>query len=123
MLVPRPIKKNIITSKWIFSIKNDGTGNPVRYKARLVAKGFRQKYLSDYIETFAPVARISTFRVHLDFANQFDLSIHHMDVKTACLNDILMEEIYMEVSEGVEAEGDQVCKLERGLYGLKQSSR
>ena len=62
-LVPKPQNKNIIDCRWVFTVKNDEHGNPMRYKARVVAKGFRQQYLSDYQETFAPVARISTFRI------------------------------------------------------------
>ncbi|VVC39155.1 Hypothetical protein CINCED_3A009530 [Cinara cedri] len=31
--------KRIINNKWIFKLKLDEEGNPLRYKARLVAKG------------------------------------------------------------------------------------
>lgn len=92
-------------------------------KARLVARGFTQQYLQDYDETFAPVARISTFRLMLALSNQFDLHVHHMDVKTAFLNGILKEDIYMELPQGVTAPPNHVCKLNKTLYGLKQSSR
>lgn len=122
-LVERPNNVNIISSKWVFTIKNNELGEPTRYKARLVARGFTQQYLEDYDETFAPVARISTFRFILALANQFDLHAHHMDVKTAFLNGILKEDIYMEVPKGVSASSNQVCKLNKTLYGLKQSSR
>lgn len=122
-LVPQPIDKNVVDSKWVFNIKNDIYGNPSKYKARLVARGFSQQYLMDYNETFAPVARIATFRLLLSFANQNNLMIHHMDVKTAFLNGNLTEEIYMRVPEGVKASSNQVCKLHKALYGLKQSAR
>jgi len=46
-----------------------------------------------------------------------------MDVKTAFLNGELDEEIYMAVPEGVAAPHNSVCKLNRSLYGLKQSPR
>lgn len=48
-----------------------------------------------------------------------------MDVKTAFLNGILDEEIYMKQPEGVVDVNypDYVCKLKRALYGLKQSPR
>lgn len=122
-LVERPDNVNIVSSKWVFTIKNNELGQPARYKARLVARGFTQKYQQDYEETFAPVARISTFRFILALSNQFDLHVHHMDVKTAFLNGILKEDIYMEVPEGVTSQPNQVCKLNKTLYGLKQSSR
>uniref|UniRef100_A0A6V7KQP7 Integrase catalytic domain-containing protein n=1 Tax=Bracon brevicornis TaxID=1563983 RepID=A0A6V7KQP7_9HYME len=93
-LVPKPPGKNIVDCKWIFSIKTDEHGQLAKYKARLVARGFSQEYLTDYDETFAPVARIASFRFILAFANQFNLLIHHMDVKMAFLNGNLKEEIY-----------------------------
>jgi hypothetical protein len=54
-----------------------------------------------------------------------DLDIQQMDVKTAFLNGILEEEIYMEQPEGYIESGkeNQVCRLKKSLYGLKQSPR
>lgn len=90
-----PENKNIVDSRWVFSVKHDELGNPIRYKARLVARGFTKRYQIDYEETFAPVARISSFRFILSLAVQYNLKIHQMDVKTAFLNGRLKEEIYM----------------------------
>lgn len=122
-LVTKPENKNIVDCKWVFVIKHDEFGNKVKHKARLVARGFSQKYLIDYDETFAPVARIASFRCILAFSNQFNLLIHHMDVKTAFLNGTLKEEIYMRVPEGVNSKVNQVCKLNKAIYGLKQAAR
>ena len=48
-----------------------------------------------------------------------------MDVKSAFLNEILDEEVYIEQSEGfVDLDKrDMVCKLHKTLYGLKQAVR
>ena len=48
-----------------------------------------------------------------------------MDVKTAFLNGVLEETIYMEQPEGYVLQGQEkkVCKLNRSIYGLKQASR
>jgi len=70
--VDQPLHKNIVDCKWVFSIKTNEHGKQIKYKARLVARGFTQKYLSDYDETFAPVARISSFWFILSMANQFN---------------------------------------------------
>lgn len=123
-LHPKPKEKNIVDCKWVFRIKRDDNGNIERYKARLVAKGYSQKKNYDYTETYAPVARITTFRIMLSIANQFKYTIHQMDVKTAFLNGNLKEVIYMYQPEGFE-EGDRnmVCRLQKSLYGLKQAPR
>ncbi|OAE34321.1 hypothetical protein AXG93_1054s1050 [Marchantia polymorpha subsp. ruderalis] len=48
-----------------------------------------------------------------------------MDVKTAFLNGRLDEEVYMAIPEGlkISSENNMVCKLNKSIYGLKQSSR
>src|ERR1051325_8910521 len=56
---------------------------------------------------------------------QFDLELEHMDVKTTFLYGDLDETILMRQPEGYVEKGkeDYVCKLNRSLYGLKQSPR
>jgi hypothetical protein len=48
-----------------------------------------------------------------------------MDVKTAFLNGIIEEEVYIEKLEGFETfdRDSHVCRLKRALYGLKQAPR
>ena len=54
-----------------------------------------------------------------------DLELHQMDVKTTFLNGELNEEIYMEqpVDFIIQGQERRVCRLNRSIYGLKQSSR
>ena len=125
VLVPRPEGVNIVRCKWVYKIKRDEKGNVSRYKARLVAQGFTQVPGVDYVDTFAPVAKFSTLRVLLALAAQLDLEIHQMDVKNAYLNGTLTETIYMRQPPGfIDPEQPKhVCRLARGLYGLRQSGR
>ena len=48
-----------------------------------------------------------------------------MDVKTAFLNGVIEEEVYIEQPQGFEVEDRRthVCKLKKALYNLKQASR
>ena len=73
----------------------------------------------DYEETFSPVAMLKSIRVLLSIVTFYDYEIWQMDVKTSFLNGNLEESIYMAQLEGFI---EQVCKLKRSIYGLKQAS-
>lgn len=123
-LMDLPEKGTIVENKWVFKVKCD-SDNQCSYRARLVAKGFTQKEGIDYGETFAPVVRHSTLRLLVGLAVKLDLEITHLDVKTAFLNGLLEEDVYMRQPEGFVLKGfeNKVCKLKKAIYGLKQSSR
>lgn len=91
--------------------------------ARLVVKGFQQKEGIDYQETYGPVAKLTTFKLLLAVSNRHKFILHQMDVKTAFLNGVLQEELYIKVPEGLLANNNQVCKLEKAIYGQKQAPK
>ena len=125
-LVPRPKDQNVIGSKWAFKHKKDALGKIARFKSRVVAKGYTQVYGVDYLDTFAPVAKLASLRIILAIAAVEDLEIHQMDVVAAFLAEELEELIYMEQPEGFvqgTEEEDLVCQLNKSIYGLKQSAR
>ena len=125
-LVEAPPGRNIVTCKWVFKVKRDAEGRVVRFKARLVARGFTQAYGVDYLETYSPVAKLTTYRVIFALAALEQWEVHGMDVITAFLLGLLDEEIFMVQPEGFERQGmkaKMVCRLLRSIYGLKQASR
>ena len=122
-IVERPPGTNVVGSKWIFKEKRDADGEISRYKARLVAQGFSQQEGVDYDDTYAPVAKYSSIRTVLAIANELNLEVHQMDVKTAFLNGDIDTDIYMKQPEGFAEDPTKVCKLRKGIYGLKQAAR
>ena len=81
-VVPRPIVKSVVTSRWLYKIKHVVDGNIEKYKAGFVARGFTQKEGIDYDETFAPIARYTTIITIICHATVFRWKLHQMDVKT-----------------------------------------
>lgn len=77
----------------------------------------------DYKETFSPTTRYDSIRIILSLAARENYELQQFDVKTAFLHGELLEDVYMEVPEGVQAEPGKICKLLKSLYGLKQASR
>jgi hypothetical protein len=67
----------------------------VRNKPRLVAQGFSQVEGLDIGETFAPVARIEANRIPLAFAASKGFKLYQMDLKSASLNGVIQEEVYV----------------------------
>lgn len=121
-----PEGKKAVGGRWVYAIKTNVDASE-KYKARYVAKGYSQKMGVDYAETFSPAANMASVRVLMQKAAQENLLLHQMDVKTAYLNAPIDCEIYMEQPEGYKVKShtdtELVCKLERSLYGLKQSGR
>jgi hypothetical protein len=124
-IVPRPKNKDVVSSRWLFKIKHAANGSIEKYKARFVTRGFAQKEGIDCEETFAPVARYTSIRTIIALAAKMKWKLHQMDVKTAFLNGVIEEEVYIEKPQGFEVEDTKshVCRLKKVLYGLKQAPR
>jgi hypothetical protein len=118
---------HIVVNPWVVSgvkkLRSDGTID--KYKASLVAKGYIQKEGEDFFDTYSPVARLTTIYVLLSLTASHGLLIHQMDIKTTFLNEELEKEIYMIQPDGfvVKGQEDNVCKLLKSLYGLKQAHK
>jgi tryptophan 2,3-dioxygenase len=97
----------------------------VRNKACLVAQGFSQVEGLDFGETFAHVARLEAIRILLAFGVSKGYRLYQMDVKSAFLNCVIQEEVYVRQSPGFENPKypDRVYKLLKTLYELKQALR
>lgn len=124
-LTERDPEHKPVKCKWVYKKKYGLNGELLKFKARLVAKGYSQQYGIDYQETFSPVVRYSTIRMLLALSAEYNMSIDHLDVKTAFLNGELEETVYMEQPEGFEVPGSEnmVYKLNKAVYGLKQASK
>jgi hypothetical protein len=97
----------------------------VKNKARLIAQGYIQVEGLDFRKTFAHVAHFEAIRILLAFTASKVFKLYQMDVKSAFLNSVIHEEVYVSQPPGFESPRypDRVYKLSKALYGLKQAPR
>ena len=124
-------KTKTIKCKYVFKVKKN-KNNKLQRKTRLVAQGFTQVAGVNYHldQTYAGVVSYSSMRFLFAQAVAKGMILTQTDISAAYLESYLDEDIYMEVPPDlwvngkppVDEDGDEVvCKLQRGLYGLKQS--
>ncbi|GKC73330.1 retrovirus-related pol polyprotein from transposon TNT 1-94 [Tanacetum coccineum] len=125
---PKSYKEAMTESSWIEATQEElnefehELGGVLKNKAHLVARGYRQEEGIEFKESFARVARLEAIRIFIAFVAHMNMVVYQMDVKTAFLNGILREEVYISQPEGfLDLENpNHVYKLKKSLYGLKQ---
>ncbi|GKA96354.1 retrovirus-related pol polyprotein from transposon TNT 1-94 [Tanacetum coccineum] len=108
---PKIYKEALTKSSWIeamqeelneferLEVKLDELGGVLKNKARLVAREYRQEEGIDFEESFAHVARLEAIHIYIAFSTHMNMVVYQMDVKTAFLNGILREEVYVSQSD------------------------
>ena len=117
-----PPEANIVTSKWVFTVKYNQDGSVNKFKARLCARGFSQIQGIDYDETFAPTVRMDTMRAVLALIAIKDLETGQIDVNNAFTESTLEHLIYMQPPPGLDVKQGEYLRLLQSLYGLKQAA-
>ena len=94
-----PKDKPVIGCRWIFKIKYKVAGTINRYKARLVAKGYTQTQGIYYLETFSPIAKMTTIRLFLSLASIYNWELKQY-INNVFLHGELKKEVYMVAPPG-----------------------
>jgi hypothetical protein len=130
-IVPRPsfaatgIK--LLFLMFVLKMKIDLFGCIERFKARLVVLGNKAVKGIDYDETYAPVSKITSFRVFFSIVVQMCMYLFQIDFDTAFLNACTDGLIYLEPPPFIHLlypniDWSRYCLLlNRALYGLPQA--
>lgn len=102
-LADRLDNERVIGCRTVLRNKYKANEKLERRKAHVVAKGFAQRLGIDYHDTFAPVARLSSPRMLMTVAVEWNMQISQVDITTAYLNvylnGIMETTVYMEKPE------------------------
>ncbi|CAB1107750.1 unnamed protein product [Ectocarpus sp. CCAP 1310/34] len=118
-----PEGRKAIGSKWVFSWKANEKGLIVDFKTRMVARGFSRIPGIDFHHSSSACPSAASIKTVIAVATQEGKELARWDVKQAYIHAKLKEEIYLRFPEGCGSMSGKVVKLERALYGLKQSDR
>lgn len=121
-LTPLPAGRKPIKMKWVFKIKKQD-GIPYQLKSRLVACGYSQVKGLDYVSTYSAVGSKVALRTLVSLTAKHGWEWHQCDINNAYLKATLEEDIYMNQPQGFHDGSQNVCKLQKTLYGLKQSAQ
>ena len=92
-VIPKPVGRKIVASRWVYKANGNDQGEVERYKAQLVAKAFSQIIGQDYDEIFTPMVRYDSLTLSLALSACKGWRPRQLDVKTAVLYGILKEEV------------------------------
>lgn len=100
-----PRDYNIVTCKWVFTLKFNPDDSLTHCKARLVARGFTQAYGLDYIEAFSLVVRLNFIYVFLSLVVNHTWSLYQLSISNAFFYSDLKEQVFIEQTLGYVAQG------------------
>jgi len=118
----KPGNRTLTKSKWVFKVEYNPDGSVKRFKARIVACGYSQIEGLDWTEKYASTLSSDSMRTFLFDANQCGDELCEADVVKAFTHATIEEEIYMAPPEGYAPKDGKVCRLRKGVEGLKQGA-
>ena len=88
-----------------------------------IARGQSGSCASSRRSSSPPCPSSASVKLILAIANEKSLPLRHFDVAQAHIRASLDEEVYMKLPGGCGEKSGKTTKLERAIYGLKQSGR
>jgi hypothetical protein len=115
--------RRVLRDKWVYKIKREEHEKILRHKTRWVIREFEQVEELNYTKTFVSMIKSMNYKIMYVIIVVNDWKIEQMNVKTTFLYDKILEDVYVVQLTNFEQSINQVCKLNKALYDLKQSSR
>ncbi len=121
-LIDLSLNRKCLEDKWVFKFKRDFHEEILRYKTRWMIRDFEQRKSVNYHETYASMIKPMSYKIIFVIAVVRDWELEQMNIKTTFLYEDVNEEIYVKQFIELDVE-NSICRLNKVLYDLKQSSR
>jgi hypothetical protein len=115
--------RRILRDKWVYKIKKERHDEILRYNTRWIIRQFEQIEKLNYTKTFVSMIESINYKTMYVIIVVNDCKIEKMNVKMIFLYDKILEDVYVVQFTNFEQSVNQICKLNKALYDLKQSSR
>jgi hypothetical protein len=115
--------RRVLRDKWVYKIKREKHDEILRYKTRSVICDFEQIKRLNYTKTFVSMIKSMSYKTMFVIIVVNDWKIKQMNVKIVFLYDKIHKKIYVAQFTDFEQNVNQICKLNKTLYDLKQFSR
>ncbi len=115
--------RRVLRDKWVYKIKREEHDEILRYKARWMIRDFEQIERLNYTKIFVSMIKSMSYKTMYVIVAVNDWEIEQMNVKIAFLYDKIHENVFVVQLTRFEQRINQICKLNKALYELKQSSR
>jgi hypothetical protein len=115
--------RRVLRDKWIYKIKKKKHDEILRYKTRWVIRDFEQIERLNYTKTFVSMIKLMSYKTIYVIIAVNDWEIEQMNVKIVFLYEKIHENVFVVQFTNFEQRINQICKLNKALYDLKQSSR
>jgi hypothetical protein len=115
--------RRVLRDKWVYKIKREKHDEILRYKARWMIRDFEQIEEINYTKIFVSMIKSMSYKTMFVITAINDWKIEQMNVKTTFLYNKILEDVYVVQFTSFEQNVNQICKLNKVLYDLKQSSK
>lgn len=111
----------VVPCKWVLKLKRNSNVNAMKFSARLVVWWNLDD--ADLGCTFASVVDFTPIRLMLSITVQAKWEVHQNDYSKAFVQSALDWEVYLMVSKHINSSRtNKLCRLQKILYGLRQSA-
>jgi len=123
-IIDLPLGKTPIGCKWVYKLEFNQMVILKATKHALLLRDILKLKEIDYHDTYSTIVKMIIVHLHIAVTIAKNWYLDQLNVNNAFPYGDLNKKVYMTLPQGLHVEKpNQVCRLMKSLYGLKQASR